>query len=291
MSVKTIVVVLLAVVCGLSAAWGVNQFSRSADATVLPKTAPIVVAKTEIPRGRMLVAEDVEIRQWPGSAIVRGSLSKMEDVVDRAALTPLVVGEPVLEGKLAAKNSGRGLAALVPNGMRAYTIQASRVASNVAGFILPGNRVDVLLTLRGRHGDDTGGGSTTTLLQAVEILAVDQQLDAPADNKSDPEGLRSVTLLVTPEQASLLDLGQNMGQLTLSLRNPEDCQEAHTRPATLDAIRYRQERPMDTSNVDSPPEQLVGMAEVSGSTQAHLQTMQIMTLRGLQHGYIQVGSK
>jgi pilus assembly protein CpaB len=190
----------------------------------------------------------------------------------------IVAGEPILESKLASRDSGRGLAALIPEGMRAYTIQTSRVASNVAGFILPGNSVDVLLTLKGNYNDTTGGGSTTTLLQAVEILAVDQRLDAPVDNKINPRELGSVTLLVTPEQAALLDLGQNMGTLTLSLRNPEDAAESLARPATVNDIRFRQEKPVEKSEGDSP---------ILGSGDGE-EVLEIVTLRGSHRGRVLV---
>ena len=166
----------------------------------------------------------------------------------RTILASVQAGEPLLNTKLADRDAGRGLAALVPEGMRAVTIQTSRVASNVAGFVLPGNRVDVLLTLRGGNHDATGGGSSTTLLQAVEILAVDQRLDAPTENRVDPKLLRSVTLLVTPDQAGLLDLGQNMGTLSLSLRNPEDLAEAQTDPATVNLLRFTQRQPVPSAS-------------------------------------------
>ena len=142
------------------------------------------------------------------------------------------------------------------------------------------------MTLKGRHNDGTGGGSTTTLLQAVEILAVDQQLDAPAENKVDPDGLRSVTVLVTPEQAGLLDLGQSMGQLTLSLRNPDDREEAATRPVTLADIRFRQEKPFQTSEAGASD----GEGSLSGPTKRRRDTLRILTLRGTQRGLVQISA-
>ncbi len=130
--------------------------------------------------------------------------------------------------------------------MRAYSVKVPDVAQGVAGFILPGNRVDVLISLGEISGsNETGGGSTTTLLQNVEILAVDQKMDAPSDNKVDTKDLRSVTLLVNPQQANLLDLGQNKGMLHLALRNLEDNKAAQTKPATLIDLRVRQEKPWD----------------------------------------------
>src|SRR5262249_16169427 len=158
-----------------------------------------------------------------------------------------VKGEHVLDAKLAGKGAGRGLAALIPKGMRAFTIQTTSVVAGVAGFVLPGSRVDVLLTVssQGGNNDQTGGGTTTTLLQGVEILAVDQRLQAPAENKNNLKELQSVTLLVTPDQAAKLDLGQNKGLLHLTLRNPDDDQPADTRPTTLASLRFQQQKPWD----------------------------------------------
>lgn len=249
MSPRSILVIVLALSCGTSAAFGVSLLRGRQTASPREATAPVVVAAAGMPRGRMVTADMLRIQKWPEDLVPPGALAQVQDAVDRAVTAPILPGEPLLEGKLASRESGRGLAALVPPGMRAYTIQTSRIASNVAGFILPGNRVDVLLTLRGGAADTTGGGSATTLLQAVEVLAVDQRLDAPAENRVDPKQLSSVTLLVTPDQAALLDLGQNMGILTLSLRNPEDLAESKTQPATLDILRFTRRRPVDpTSN-------------------------------------------
>ena len=138
-----------------------------------------------------------------------GVVNQIEDAVDRSTLAPVLKGEVLHARELASKEAGRGMAAIIPKGMRAYTIQASRVAANVAGFVMPGNRVDVLLNVRGGQDDETGGGSTTTLLQSVEILAVDQRLDSPTENHMNLKELASVTLLVTPDQAAKLDLGQS----------------------------------------------------------------------------------
>jgi len=280
MSIRAVFVVGLAIVCGLSAAVGMNRLRRTERVLEQMETTPVVVAAAAVARGTMISLGDLTIRDWPTEMIPEGVLTDVDEAVDRAAIVPIAVGEPLLETKLADRDAGRGLAALIPKGMRAYTIQATRVASNVAGFILPGNRVDVLLTLRGTRDDGTGGGSTTTLLQAVEILAVDQNLDAPADNKSNPNELRSVTLLVTPDQAAVLDLGQSVGTLTLSLRNPQDSEDAAPRPATLADIRFHQELPSPGS---VPGEEGSPAAEPSKPT-----TFGIVTLRGAHRGQVNV---
>lgn len=283
MSIRTILVVLLAVMFGLSAAWGVNQLRTPVLVESKLETSPVVVAALDIPRGQVLQETDVRLCDWPKDMLPPGAMTSLKDATSRSAMYPLVAGEPILERKLASAESGRGLASLVPSGMRAYTIQSSKVAATVAGFILPGNRVDVLLNLRGQANDETGGGSTTTLLQSVEILAVDQNLDAPAENKTDPANLQSVTLLVTPDQAALLDLGQNLGVLSLSLRNPEDKAEADTRPAIMADVRYRQEKPVQL------PDTLKGLTpEPKKETKKEPETFQIVTLRGSQRGNVQV---
>src|SRR5262249_21275269 len=112
-------------------------------------------------------------------------------------------------------------------------------------FVLPGNKVDVLLTVADQGENDPTGGTTTTLLQNVECLAVDQTMDAPVANKIDLKEMRSVTLLVTPQQANLLNLAQNKGTLHLDLRNVGDAQDGKTRPATLADLRFHQEKPWD----------------------------------------------
>src|SRR5207248_680318 len=135
-----------------------------------------------------------------------GAAARVEDVVDRVADAAIQKDEPVLEARLAARDAGRGLAAVIPPGMRAIAIATPNMASGVAGFILPGSKVDVLLTVKSHEANDpTGGATTTTLLQDVEILAVDQRLDPGGATKVDPKEMRSVTLLVTPSQAAKLD--------------------------------------------------------------------------------------
>jgi pilus assembly protein CpaB len=288
---------MLALVFGGSAAMGVNTFlSRAPGPT--GNVLPVVVAAVDVPRGSNITSELVKIKEFPKEMVPTGAISKVEDALDRGVFIPLIKDDPVLEPKLAPRGSGRGMAALIPTGMRAYSVKVPDVAQGVAGFILPGNRVDVLLSVSDMAGvtSDTGGGSTTTLLQNVEILAVDQKMDAPADNKVDTKELRSVTLLVTPQQANLLDLGQNKGMLHLSLRNREDQQSARTQPATLSDLRFRQEKPWD--------ERARGVLEALGKALAQrppappavkavtraveLPKVSIRTIRGRYEGSVQV---
>jgi pilus assembly protein CpaB len=204
MSARSILVVVLALamVFGLSAPVGNRTLHTPRAAAPKLETVPVVVAAADVPRYASLTPDALKTRDFPKDLVPPGSLTRVEDAVGRFTFLPLVKDEPVLDGRL-TKASGRGLAMAVPKGMRAFTIQTPNVVAGAAGFIHPGNKVDVLLTIsQGGPTDQTGGGSTITLLENVEILAVDQRIEAPADNKVDPNQLRSVTLLVTPDQAA-----------------------------------------------------------------------------------------
>lgn len=242
MSLRALVITLLGIACGFLSAFGVmkmnNASESSAAAAAAPKVA-IVVAKTAIERGMAITPESLEMRDWPEELLPSGSLTSMEQATGRVAGGKIVPGEPVLDAKLAAMGAHKGAGNLVTLGMRAYTIVTNNPASSVAGLILPSDRVDVILTVSSSSNDKTGGGTSSTLLQNVEILAIDKLLEAP--ERASSESLTSVTVLVTQRQASLLGLGQKMGTLTMSLRNPEDNNTAETAPVTLAELRVREE--------------------------------------------------
>lgn len=242
MSPRTLIVTVLALIFGGSAAVGVNALIKSP-----PKgdVVPVVVAAADIARGGTITAEVLKTREFPRDLVPPGAITKKEDAIERTVAIPLSRDDAILENKLSPKGAGRGLAALIPKGMRAFTITTS-LASGVAGFVLPGNKVDVLLTITdGAQNSSTGGGSTTTLLHNVEILAVDQRIDAPAENKVDIKEMRSVTLLVSPDEANVLELGQSKGNLHLALRNWDDRVTDRSRPATMLDLQLRQERTWD----------------------------------------------
>jgi pilus assembly protein CpaB len=284
--------VFLALLSGASMAVGVMRSNRANAKGVADglDIVAVVVAAVDVPRATQLTAEHVRLCDWPKGLVPKGAVMKLEEAIGHVTVGPVLAEELILQPKLTSKQAKGELATLVPVGMRAYTIQASRVASNVAGFILPGNQVDVLLNLRGSRDDETGGGSTTTLLQAVEVLAVDQRLEGPEENKKVDLGeTSSVTLLVSPKQAALLDLGQNMGQMTLSLRNPEDTAEAVTEPTTVADIRFRQEKPLDETPTAAvtPVETPAAEARPPEKPAA----LGIVTLRGTLRGRVNMTSQ
>lgn len=228
---QTLGVVLLALASGLAAVWGVRS-SLKRPAPVVEETVPAVVAKAPLPRGQAIDVDHVEVRAVPKSQAPAGRLASVEDATSRTPTIPMLEGEFVIEPKLLPKGARPGMASMIPPGMRAFTIQTPSFSSSLAGLIQPGDRVDVLLTITptGPGGDAV---TTSTLLQNLELLAVHTTVDADVAAKADPNGARSVTLLVTPRQAATLDLAQNKGTLHLSLRNGRDDAPAGEVAATL----------------------------------------------------------
>ncbi len=289
MRLRTVLIVVFAVVFGLAAAVGVYVIERPPQPQgPVIEMVPVLVAKMNVPRGHSLTADLIAQRKWPKDVVPEGALSDIQGAVDRTAIVPIASGEPLLDSKLAPKGAGRGLAAIIPPGMRAYTIQTPNIATGVAGFILPGNKVDVLLTITNPSFDDpTGGGSTVTLLQNVEILAVDQRVDAPEENKMDPKELRSITLMVTPAGAAKLDLGQNKGTLHLALRNPEDQETSEVEPATIAGLHIGTEEGGFPRVVKKPAPVVVETPPQPSPPKQPVKTVtRIRTLRGSQGGFV-----
>jgi len=205
----------LAGICGIFTAIGINKLRTPvAAAQSEPQTTPVVVAAADIAVGQRITAEDVEIRQCPVDFLPADAITTLEEATGTKdqpnwASTRLLKGDPLSKAKV---TNIQGLQ--VRPGHRAYTIQCSTPAANVAGFVRAGNFVDVLCARRG-----TREAKADTLVCNVQILAVDQKLE-PSDDPNDK--VQSVTLEVTPEQTEVLAAGQSGGQLTLALRNPDE---------------------------------------------------------------------
>ena len=166
-------------------------------------------------------------RTSPGpAACPPNAVLKREDIIGRGVTTTIYDGEPILENRLAPKGAGGGLAAMIPSGMRAVAVRVNDVVG-VAGFVVPGMRVDVLISGNPPSPNSaTQGSLTRTLLQNIEVLSAGQ--DFKKDNEGKPQGVGVVNLLVTPEQAEMLSLASNQTTIQLVLRNPLDTQVAKT---------------------------------------------------------------
>jgi pilus assembly protein CpaB len=221
MQTRTILVGAFAVIFGIVSAVGAFISQRRADSA--PATHEVVVASEDLPWGTVLETQHLRVSRFPVDAIPENAIRKVEDALGRTSRDNLARGQLLVATRLTEPGAGRGLPPLIPKGLRAVSIQTPNVSSGVTGFVMPGNKVDVVLTMHGQGNEDpSGGGRTITLLQNVTVLAVDQNIEAPSENMMDLKQMRTVTLVVTPQQAPELDLGQNKGVLRLTLRNPLD---------------------------------------------------------------------
>jgi pilus assembly protein CpaB len=183
----------------------------------------LVVTTRPLSVGALVKPADVKLAKVPAEGFPKGAYSKVEEVLDRGVISNMLLEEPILEGRLAAKGSGLGLATEIPVGMRAVTVRVNDVA-NVAGFVLPNMHVDVLVTGRPPGGE---GDMTTTCLQNMLVLSSGTTLQP--DARGQAINAPTVTLLATPDQAETLTLANVDGHIQLILRNSTDA-EIETTP-------------------------------------------------------------
>ena len=176
----------------------------------------VVVAVEPLPLGLAIKPNHVKLAKIPAEMFPKTAFTKVDDVLDRSVISNIMGDEPLLEGRLAPRGSGMGLAPIIPAGMRAMAVRVNEVIG-VAGFVLPGMRVDVLVTGRPPSGT---GDITTTVLQNITVLSAGQQMQA--DARGQAINATVVNVLVTPEQAEILTLAGNEGRIALVLRNATD---------------------------------------------------------------------
>ena len=188
-----------------------------------PKSSKLILAAKDLAPGTLIRDADLRLGDWTGS-LPEGAIQKKEDIVGRGVISPIFGGEPMVESRLAPKGGGAGLAALIPRGMRAVAIRVNEIVG-VAGFAVPGMRVDVLVS-GSPPGAAAQGGVTKTLLQNVQVLSAGQNFQKDAEGK--PVSVAVVNLLVTPQQAEMLSLASTQTSIQLVLRNPLDTDIAKT---------------------------------------------------------------
>jgi pilus assembly protein CpaB len=193
-----------------------SAFKRVSTAPVAMPTNSIVVAADDLPLGTRLDASKVKTIPWPSGEPLTGMMTKVEDVQNRAVITNVAENEPILESKLAPVDSGAGLPATIPEGMRAVSVSVNDVVG-VAGFVIPGTTVDVLVT---GASMGNGGNVTRTILENVRVLAAGQKIEQDREGK--PETVPVITLLVSPEDAAKLTMASTNGKIQLALRNTVD---------------------------------------------------------------------
>jgi pilus assembly protein CpaB len=231
---KTIMMIVMAVVFGTMALfagqkWLDRQSNRLREVQVVAKPAApaqtVVVAALPLRFGTELTRQHLREVAWPEGAAPKGAFAKVDEVLDgktrRVALVALEENEPLLKAKVTGPGQRGSLSALIQDGMRAVTVRVNDV-NGVAGFVLPGERVDVVLTRTVERGD----AYAEILLQGLRVLAADQSADERADK---PSLVKAVTLEVTSEDAQRLTLAGTVGQLSLTLRSAGSEQVEATR--------------------------------------------------------------
>ena len=194
---------------------------RIASTKPQPSTR-VVAAGQDLKIGTVLAATNLTTIQIMGS-VPKGAISDPKNAIGRGVTSSLYAGEPILDDRLAPMGSGGGLAATIRDGMRAIAVKVDQVVG-VAGFVLPGMRVDILISgVPPAHPGTAGGSNNTevrTVLQNIEVLSAGT--DIQKDQEGKPQQVQVVNLLVTPEQAQVLALASNETRIQLVLRNPLD---------------------------------------------------------------------
>jgi len=227
---RALLVMAVAILFGLAAVafaarWLLNQPGGAAGS--------IVVAASDISLGQRLAPEMLKLVEWPSDSVPKGTFSDPQQLAGRVLKNNLLMGEPVSESKLAPSGTLGGLSALISEGKRALTVRVNDVIG-VAGFALPGNYVDIIVSTEQEAPEGVTTGQrerniSKIVLERILVLAVAQEVNR---DETKPKVVNAVTLEVTPEQAEMLDLARSVGTLSLALRNQVDPQPASTTGAT-----------------------------------------------------------
>ena len=197
---------------------------RPVEAAV--ETRPLVVAKVDLPMSAVITPEDLREIDFPVSNYPDGGFDKIADVTERSVTQLILANEPVTKARVTDQGAGWGLETMIPEGYRAVAVAVNQV-SGVSGFIMPGSDVDVLLSGMPRGGEER---LTTTVLEKVKVISTGHR-QQPSEN-GQPENVPVVNMLLTPEQAQLITLATQEGQIQLVLRNPLDEERTDKREIT-----------------------------------------------------------
>jgi pilus assembly protein CpaB len=218
---KSLILLALALGCGLVASIGISQVLDGSNRPAAVETAPIYVALQNVNVGDPLTEKMVALEEWPKDKVPIGAITKWEDVEDRRPRTNIYQGEPLLENKLLAKGERSDPIQGVPAGMRLKTISVD-ARKSAAGLLSPGDRVDVQIYVRANPEHGIASPFTKIFLQNIRVYAVDQTIDKAVDGEEERNVAKTVSLIVTPAQANRINLAENMGEISLIPRNPDD---------------------------------------------------------------------
>ncbi len=214
----------------LTKSWLASQVQPPVIVEQAPvEMTPVVVAATPLEFGAPVERGQLKVIQWPTDAAPTGVFQSVEELVDgeepRVVLRSIEQNEPLLPSKVSGFGGRASLSAVIDQDKRATTIRVNDV-NGVAGFVLPGDRVDIMLTRSNKDGDLV----TDVLLQTVRVLAIDQDNDPETE---EPVVAKAVTLEVTPKQAQKLALASQLGSLSLALRGEANTGRVSTQSVSV----------------------------------------------------------
>jgi pilus assembly protein CpaB len=223
---RVFIVLALAIAAGGTFAFGTYRYMQNVPTqSVGVPTSGVVVAAADLQLGTELRAEDLRVIQWPAGSVPAGAFAKPDELLGRGLIQPIAANEIFLPGKLAPKEAGAGLPPVIAPGFRALSVRVNDVIG-VAGYVLPGNRVDVVATVNPTQ--QPNDVTSKVILTNVLVLASGTKIERDAkDNK--PISVNVVTMLVNPDEAERLTLASTEGKIQLALRNPMDQTAPQTR--------------------------------------------------------------
>jgi len=222
---KSLVLIIIALGCGLVASIGISQVLEQRSAQPVPQVEMenIFVALEEIDINEPIKPEMIKLEPWPADKIPEGAIRDLENIEERRPRSRLFAGEVILEGKLFGSDEDNGASKLIPKGYRVHSIRVT-AESAVGNLILPGDRVDVLVYLQVVNQNKTSQKKqvTRTILTNCRVFAVNEQIHRETDSQGNTITAKTVSLLVTPKQVEILVLASKLGSLSLSLRSPDE---------------------------------------------------------------------
>ena len=227
---------ILAGVVGLVATFLIHRYITARTTITVKPTEQVVVADVDIAPGTALASRMLKTAAWPKEIVPPKSFRSPKELEGRVAQTLISRGEPIMMTKLAPEGTAAGLGGLLDPNKLAVTVRVDDV-SGVAGFINPGDRVDLLVELASTEGK--GEHLSKILLQNLKILSKGQVWDQTAEKK--PLVVNTVTLEVTPEEAEILNLATFQGKIRLALRNQLNQGQFYTKGVLTSQLAFRKQ--------------------------------------------------
>ena len=218
---KSLVLLALAAGCGLIASIGISQVIDSNRRNAPVETLPIYVALQNINLGDSINDGMLSLQEWPKDKVPLGAITKWEDIEDRRPRATIFQGEPVLDGKLLAKGQSQDPISAIPKNYRLKTIMVD-ARKSAAGLLSPGDRVDIQLFVQRNERSGILQAFTKTILQNIRVFAVDQAVQRSSDGTETRNIAKTVSVILTPEQANRVTLAENLGEISLIPRHPDD---------------------------------------------------------------------